>query len=75
MTNGKPANHEEVKQENGAQEQNGVSNQDQHTNSSGHNGNVGSSWNDGHGNGPQGSNYGDVGGEPEQHGIGIKEDG
>ena len=74
ITNENYTNHEEVKQENGVQGKNGVPDHDPHTYSSGQNRNGELSWNDGHGNGAQ-NNYGDVVGEPEQHGIGIKEDG
>jgi len=73
--NGNIGTHDEVKQENVKQEQSGIPDHDQHAYGSGQNGNAGSSWNDGHGNGAQGNSYGDVAVEPEQHGIGIKEDG
>ncbi len=74
-TNGNTTNQNEAKQENGTQEQNRVSDHDQHAYSTGQSGHVGPSWNEGHNNGAQGNNYSDVAGEPEQHGIGIKEDG
>ena len=74
-TNGNTAGHEEIKMENGLLEQTRLPDHDQQPFNSGQNGNIGPSWNDGPGGGGQGNNYGDVAVEPEQHGIGIKEDG
>lgn len=71
----------EIKQEVKVEEANGVSESSQQPYSNGQigqngqNGKTASSWNDGQGNGMQGNQYGDMAVEPENHGIGIKEDG